>query len=53
MLRSFPENPQFCPNILYQQTLINHKMEGCCVSQLLTVNSDLVVPVLDIDLDLA
>ena len=26
MLRSFPENPQFRPNILGQQASINHKI---------------------------
>ena len=32
MLRSFPENPRFRPNILGQQALINHKIESYCVT---------------------
>ena len=35
MLRSFPENSQFHPNILGQQSSINHKIESDCVTSVI------------------
>lgn len=37
MLRSFPENPQFRPNILGQQAPINHKIASFCVTSVILV----------------
>ncbi len=34
-LRSFPENPQFYPNMLGQQALISHKMENYCITSVI------------------
>ena len=42
MLRSFPENPQFRPNILGQQASINHKIASHRVT---SVREDEVGPV--------